>query len=157
MSRDSQMQKVYDWETATPWYKKVSNLTEKDCERVVKTLNNHTVAYRKKNRRRDVTVQFLNGSGYSYADGREISLRKIWGMNVPVILHEYAHCLVGVDAGHGEKFMGCLAALCSHYMEKDVVEIANSLNQRRIKFESIRLWQERLHLNGRKRLSVSFP
>jgi hypothetical protein len=103
MSRDAQMQKVYDWEAATPWYKKVSNLTEKDCERVVQTLNNHTVAYRKKNRRRDVTVQFLNGSGYSYADGREISLR------------------------------------------------------RRIKFESIRLWQERLHLNGRKRLSVSFP
>jgi len=150
--RDSQMSKVYDWERVTPWYKKESNLTERDCKRIVKKLGQHTADYRKRLRISEPKLEILEGTGYSYSDGRIISLRRIWAMNIPVILHEYAHNCVGIRWGHGPKFMGCMGALLSHYMNKDYIEIANSLNEKRIKFESITMWKEKLGLNGRHKL-----
>ena len=56
--RDSQKQKVYDWEDSQSWMIKNSYLSQKQCQDVIKRLN--------KIFKLRVTLRFRNGQGRDY-------------------------------------------------------------------------------------------
>jgi len=147
--RDSQKQKLYDWEHKH--LKKSKKLSKEECESMVRTLNRHTKRLWR-GKIGPVSVNILKRYGRnSWTDGREISLRT-WGMTPEVIFHEYAHCCVGVSRGHGKEFVGCLLALVTHYLGKDRILMAKTLNEHNIDFESSETWRKKLGLNGRHSL-----
>ena len=104
--RDTQRQKVYDWEDSQSFMIKKSYLTEKQCHAVIKRLN--------KIFRRQVTLRFKNGHGSCWAfNKRDILIRNDWGRSYGVLLHEYAHCLTGDK--HGKSFVSEFCVLL-HYL-----------------------------------------
>lgn len=125
--RDTQRKKVYDWETSQSWMIKESYLTQKQCQDVIKRLNNIFL--------RHVFIRFKNGRGSCFALRNEIVIRNEWGRSYGVLLHEYAHCLTS-DL-HGRKFVAEFCMLL-HYLHPDqpsIKDLVASMNKANVEFD----------------------
>ena len=131
MSRDTQRQKVYDWENSQSWMIKKSYLTQDECHAVIKRLNK---IYRKK-----VKLRFKNGRGSCWAfNQNDILIRNNWGRSYGVLLHEFAHCLS--NDSHNGTFVSNYCMLIHHLDPeqpsiKDLVKSLNNANVDFIDFE----------------------
>ena len=125
--RDSQKQKVYDWEDSQSWMIKRSYLSQEQCHQVIKRLN--------KIFRRKVKLRFRNGHGSCYAFNRnEIMIRNQWGRSYSVLLHEYAHCLT--NDYHGACFVSefCMLLHLLHPEQPSIKGLVKSLNDMNVQF-----------------------
>jgi len=125
--RDSQKQKVYDWEDSQSWMIKRSYLSQEQCHQVIKRLN--------KIFRRKVKLRFRNGHGSCYAFNRnEIMIRNQWGRSYSVLLHEYAHCLT--NDYHGACFVSefCMLLHLLHPEQPPIKGLVKSLNNMNVQF-----------------------
>ena len=124
--RDTQRQKVYDWENAQSFMIKKSYLTQKQCRAVIKRLN--------KIFEKQVRLEFKNGYGTCFARGNQIIIRNEWGRSYGVLLHEYAHCLTSDK--HGKKFVSefCILLHHLHPLQPSLSELAKSLNDAKVDF-----------------------
>ena len=124
--RDTQRQKVYDWENAQSFMIKKSYLTQKQCRAVIKRLN--------KIFEKQVRHEFKNGYGTCFARGNQIIIRNEWGRSYGVLLHEYAHCLTSDK--HGKKFVSefCILLHHLHPLQPSLSELAKSLNEAKVDF-----------------------
>ena len=125
--RDSQKQKVYDWEDSQSWMIKTSYLTQEQCHQVINRLN--------KIFRRRVKLRFRNGHGSCYAFNRnEIMIRNQWGRSYSVLLHEYAHCLS--DDDHNGWFVAefCMLLHHLHPEQPSIKDLVRSLNDAKVDF-----------------------
>jgi len=125
--RDSQKQKVYDWEDSQSWMVKNSYLSQKQCQDVIKRLN--------KIFKLRVTLRFRNGHGKCYAfSNNEIMIRNEWGRSYGVLLHEYAHCLT--NDLHGARFVSEFCLLLHHFHpeQPSIKDLVKSLNDANVQF-----------------------
>ena len=125
--RDKQRQKVYDWESSQSWMVKASYLTQKQCQDVIKRLNNIFEHH--------VSIRFKNGRGSCFARRNEIVIRNEWGRSYGVLLHEYAHCLSSDQ--HGRKFVAEFCMLL-HYLHPDqpsIKDLVASMNKANVEFD----------------------
>lgn len=139
--RDYQRRKVYEWERSQPWYTWNSYLTEKQVMKCYEKLDNNL---RKKGQR--IKVVFSSGRGSSNAGWRygrpRVLLKREWALNYNVILHEYAH-LLSKD-NHGPKFVSvyCCLLVAYHPDKPTFKELAKTLNEHNIDFDSFdRTWK----------------
>lgn len=127
--RDTQRQKVYDWEDSQSWMIKKSYLTEEQCHECVKKLNK---VFKKK-----INLVFKTGRGKSFMryNNDTIYLRKDWAKDYAVILHEYAHALEPFDQ-HNKYFVSsyCLLLHYFHPNKPTLSSLAKSLNESNIDF-----------------------
>ncbi len=140
--RDTQRQKVYDWEDSQSFMIKKSYLTEKQCHAVIRRLN--------KIFRKEVTLRFKNGHGSCWAfNKRDILIRNDWGRSYGVLLHEYAHCLTGDK--HGKSFVSefCVLLHYLHPLQPSISELAKSLNEANVDFGSFDKTISKKRLNKR--------
>ena len=127
MSRDTQRQKVYDWEDSQSWMIKKSYLTQGECHAVIKRLNK---IYRKK-----VKLRFKNGHGSCWAfNQNDILIRNDWGRSYGVLLHEFAHCLS--NDSHNGTFVSnyCLLLHYLHPEQPSIKDLVKSLNNANVDF-----------------------
>tara|TARA_R110001592_G_scaffold33692_2_gene116562 strand:+ start:1821 stop:2540 length:720 start_codon:yes stop_codon:yes gene_type:complete len=127
MSRDTQRQKVYDWENSQSWMIKKSYLTQGECHAVIKRLNK---IYRKK-----VKLRFKNGHGSCWAfNQNDILIRNDWGRSYGVLLHEFAHCLS--NDSHNGTFVSnyCLLLHYLHPEQPSIKDLVKSLNNANVDF-----------------------
>lgn len=140
--RDSQKQKVYDWEDSQSWMIKRSYLSQEQCHQVIKRLN--------KIFRRKVKLRFRNGHGSCYAFNRnEIMIRNQWGRSYSVLLHEYAHCLT--NDYHGGWFVSefCMLLHHLHPDEPAIKDLVKSLNDANVQFNDFEKTKCRKRLSKR--------
>lgn len=125
--RDSQKQKVYDWEDSQSWMIKRSYLSQDQCHQVIKRLN--------KIFRRNVKLRFRNGHGSCWAfNQNDILIRNEWGRSYAVLIHEYAHCLS--NDSHNGRFVSnyCLLLHHLHPEQPSIKDLVRSLNDANIDF-----------------------
>lgn len=125
--RDSQKQKVYDWEDSQSWMIKRSYLSQEQCHQVIKRLN--------KIFRRKVKLRFRNGHGSCWAfNQNDILIRNEWGRSYAVLIHEYAHCLS--NDSHNGRFVSnyCLLLHHLHPEQPSIKDLVRSLNDANIDF-----------------------
>lgn len=116
--RDSQRQKVYDWERqALP---KGKQLTYQQLDRLAADVY-ETYGYDNPPR---MVVSSAKKSYSSYYPGlHEIRLAEGWGQYQPVVLHELAHALIksmGIGKkvpSHGKEFTALYMELCELYLD----------------------------------------
>ena len=125
--RDSQKQKVYDWEDSQSWMIKRSYLSQDQCHQVIKRLN--------KIFKRNVKLRFRNGHGSCWAfNQNDILIRNEWGRSYAVLIHEYAHCLS--NDSHNGRFVSnyCLLLHHLHPEQPSIKDLVRSLNDANIDF-----------------------
>ena len=140
--RDFQRKRVYDWENSQPWMSKISYLTEQKARQTIGRLD--------KVFKRNTKIKFKNGYGCSFAVGKsEIHLRKRWGMNYGVILHEYAH-LLAKDL-HGRQFVCAYSNLLNifHPKQPSIDELCETMYQFRVSHDCFDEWRRKHRLTKR--------
>ena len=137
--RDSQRSKVYRWENAQDWMTKKGGLSKGYAEYLAKA----AAKYPK------LLVKFpgnRRGCAWSSHSGKAISLPN-WALTPGVVLHEAAHSVIsrrtsrtnrGV-AAHGPEFVTefCLMLHYLHPQRPTIQALAQSLNERNVKFNSL--------------------
>ena len=127
--RDTQRQKVYDWENSQSWMIKKSYLTQEECLMVIKRLNK---IFKKR-----VKIKFKNGNGSCYAyNNNQIVIRNDWGRSYAVLLHEYAHCIASTHHKHDGSFVSeyCLLLHYLHPEQPTIKDLVKSLNNANVDF-----------------------
>jgi hypothetical protein len=131
--RDSQRQKVYNWENSKPWMsKKGDELTYQQAEHIVHKLN--------------PKMYIVKGRAgcTAYCHSRYISL-PTWALTWGVVLHELAHSFTPDQ--HGPKFVGCYVYLLHkfHPMHPSISELTASLNEANVQFTGIYNWGKKFN------------
>ena len=157
--RDSQRSKVYRWESSQDWMTKTGGLSRGYAEYLAKAATKYS----------DLLVKFpgnRRGCAWSSFTGKTISLPN-WALTHGVVLHEAAHSVIsrrtteygpqyasnrGV-ASHGPEFVTefCLMLHYLHPQRPTIQALAQSLNERSIKFNSLN--DPKLH-NPYKRIKL---
>ncbi len=148
--RDFQRKRVYDWENSQPWMSKISYLTEQQVRSVIEKLD--------KVFKRNTKIKFKSGYGCSFAVGKsEIHLRKRWGMNYGVILHEYAHLLT--KDLHGRQFVCAYSNLLNifHPKQPSIDELCQTMYQFRVSHDCFDEWRRKHRLTRRHKPFEAVP
>ena len=148
--RDFQRKRVYDWENSQPWMSKISYLTEQQVRSVIEKLD--------KVFKRNTKIKFKSGYGCSFAVGKsEIHLRKRWGMNYGVILHEYAHLLT--KDLHGRQFVCAYSNLLNifHPKQPSIDELCQTMYQFRVSHDCFDEWKRKHRLTRRHKPFETVP
>mgnify|MGYP003155003093 CR=1 FL=1 len=133
MRRDSQKQKLYNWENAQPWMsKKGGELTYQQAEHIVHKLNPKMYIVRGR------------AGCIAYCSNKYISL-PTWALTWAVVLHELAHSFT--PDWHGPKFVGCYVYLIHkfHPMHPSISELTDSLNEANLQFTGVHDWAKKFN------------
>ena len=136
-TRDNQRHKVYKMEREWNLIIHKSVLDED-------TMNKYHNALCRKFRR-GVTLYYMNGHGCSAAYTNRIRIRREWAMNVPVLLHEWAHILTSDQ--HGPAFLSTYFNLLHYYYDIDIKYLCSLGNDLRLDWHSLDRQKKRLKLS----------
>jgi hypothetical protein len=122
--RDSQKSKVYAAERAAkiaeePWTirRNGNAMTIAECQALVDKMAASAFVQRHYDLAQ-YGARVIPGRNGGWASGRTISLG-VWARQPAIVMHEFAHVLVGDRPWHGWKFCECFLTLVRHFMGAD--------------------------------------